>query len=364
MPSRSLAPALGLLALMSLAACPRAESQAQAAGPETAQVRVRELATELFTDELRLPATLQARQVAVLVPDVPGRVASVAVRIGDVVRKGDVLLTLEDGAYRQGLLQAEAGLRLAQVGLSRARSARDRTEQLHATGVVMDVQRDDAQHGADLAEAQVAQAEAGAAVARDRLADTQLRAPFSGVVIARNVEQGEMLGGPSARPPLQLADLSKVRAVASIGELDAARIQPGQAVVVDVEALGAGGREGVVERVNAAVDPMSRTVRVEALLDNHDGLFKHGMSASVRIPGAGQERVALPRIALIDPEDGGARVFVVEDGVARSREVGFGPSFSDRVPVSRGLRAGERVVVAGQSRLRDGAVIEVMPEPR
>lgn len=355
----ALLPLLALIAL--LLGCAPAEPPA-ALPPAAAHVRVIEAAAEGFSEELQLSATIEAWRIAVLVPQVPGRVQDVAVRIGDSVKEGQVLLTLHAEQYEQGLRQAEAVSRLSEAQLSQARSNQERFAGLQDSGAVTRAQLEEVDLGLQLADAQAAQAKAGLEAASEHLADTRLRAPFSGVIVARNVEQGEMMGGASPLPPLQLADLSRVRVTAAVGELDIAAARPGQTIEVVVEALAGQTFQGTLERVNAAVDPMSRTVEIEAVLENREGLFMHGMTAEMRISGAELSRLAVPRIALVDARDGSGRLFVLDGITARSRAVRYGSSRSDRVPVLEGLEPGDLVLVAGHTRLRDGDVVEVVSE--
>lgn len=363
-PRPSVDPSVGTaltLLLMLLVGCTEAESPARLP-PSAATVRVAETTAETFSEELNLSATVQAWQVAILVPRVPGRVLTVGVRIGDAVKKGDVLLRLDPEQYEQGLRQAEAASRITEAQLDLARSNQERFAGLAESGAVTRAQLEEVDLGLQLADAQAAQAKTGLEVAAGHLSDTELRAPFSGVIVARNVEQGEMIGGASPLPPMQLADLSRVRVTAAVSELELGAVRPGQPVVVVVEALAGRSFQGTLERINGAVDPVSRSVGVEAVLENPEGVFKHGMTARMHIPGAETTRLAVPRMALVDARNGSGRLFVLEEGTARSRTVRYGSSRSDRIPVIEGLELGDRVLVAGHTRLRDGDPVEVVGE--
>ena len=313
-----------------------------------------------FSDAMRLSATLQAVQSAILSPKSPGRVERVNVRIGDAVKAGEILLEIDRSDYIQGLKEAEAAVALAEVQARQARSSLERFEALHGKAAVTDAQLEEVQAASGLADAQLLRAEAGQQVAENRLAETRLRAPFSGFVIARNVERGEMMGGPAQQPPIMLADLARVRAVASISETGLSQIREGMTVQVEVPALDGRRFEAVIERINHAVDPVVRTIQFEAVLDNEALELKHSMSAEVVLDISTGEFPAVPRSALLDREGSQGRVFLLEDGKVRSASVGYGRSTSDLVPILSGLETGQRILVAGHTRLEDGEeVIDV-----
>ncbi len=309
---------------------------------------------ERFADDFTLSATIEAEKTAMLAPSAQGRIETVNVRIGDRVEKGQVLLRVASGSYQAGFDQAESAVALARAQQKQADATWARYQALDDANAVTRAEVEGVERQAELAAAQVAQAEAALAGARQRLADTVLRAPFDGVIIDRNVDPGDVVGGGALRgAPLAIADLSRFRVITAVNERVAPRIAPGQALVVQVDALPGERFEATIERVNAAVDPVAGTVAVEALLEA-DPRLRHGMSARAIIEGVGETWPAVPRTALLDRDDGEARVIVLEEATARSVIVRYGSSQSDRVPITDGLEAGTRIAVAGHARLVDG----------
>ncbi|TNE87284.1 MAG: efflux RND transporter periplasmic adaptor subunit [Deltaproteobacteria bacterium] len=355
---------LALSALSLVVGCGGAETETQAEVGATI-VKVASVERTRFDGEVSLVGSIEAWQVATLVPDVPGRIRSVEVRIGQKVDKSEVLLSLVDDDYAQGVLQAEAATDMAKAQLSGAEATHRRFTDLKARDAVTDAEFEKVDVALRLAQAQVRQAEVGLSVAKDRLYDTRLRAPFAGTVIARNVEVGEMLGGgPGKGPPIQLADLSRVRVTASIGETQASKISIGDVISVQVDALPGEAFAGKVERINGQVDVRTRSVKVEAVLDEPDPRLIHGMSAGFLIEGVADEHLAIPREALLNRDDGTARVLVTADGSVTSREVRYGRSRTGLVPILEGLEAGEQVLVAGHTRLADGSPITIAGTPQ
>ncbi|MCK6502167.1 efflux RND transporter periplasmic adaptor subunit [Myxococcota bacterium] len=348
-----------LYGVLLCAGCAGPEPTARADGA-TSVVRVASAERAPFDEQITLAATVEAWQVATLVPDVPGRVRSVEVRIGQQVDKGDVLLTLVDDDYAQAVLQAEAALDMARAQHADAEATHRRFVELRERDAVTAAEFEKVVVGLDLAGAQLRQAEVGVRVAKDRLADTRLRAPFAGVVVARNVDPGETLGGMAQLPPIQLADLSRVRVVASVSELRAPEVEIGDPASVRIDSLEGERFEGTVAAVNRSIDPRTRSVAIEVTLAEPDARLLHGMTAELSLAGGGGEHLAVPREALLERDDGVARVLVVTDGKTASRQVQYGRSGTALVPVLSGLDEGDQVVVAGHARLPDGERVEVV----
>ena len=127
---------------------------------------------------------------------------------------------------------------------------------------------------------QATRAKAGLDIATSRVQGTKLKAPFNGVIVERTIEVGEMMGGPATRPPLQIVDLSTVRIQASIGETDAVSLSDNQNGTLEIP----GQHEGIpvsLSRINQAVDPIVKTVLVEATLNNSKHTLKHHQSATL-----------------------------------------------------------------------------------
>ncbi|MEM6926165.1 MAG: efflux RND transporter periplasmic adaptor subunit [Myxococcota bacterium] len=289
-----------------------------------------------FGDDFALSATIEAEKTAMLVPGAQGRIERVDVRIGDPVAEGDVLLRIAAASYRAGVAQAESAVTLARAQQKQADATYTRYQALDEANAVTRAEVEGIERQTELAAAQVAQAEAALAGARQRLYDTALRAPFDGVIISRNVDPGDVVGGALRGPPLVIADLSRFRVTTAVNERTAPRIAAGQPLVVTVDALPGERFAATIERINAAVDPVAGTVAVEAVLDA-DPRLRHGMSARAIIEGVGEAFPSVPRSALLDRDDGAARLVVIEDDVARSIAVRYGASQSDEVPITEGL---------------------------
>ena len=314
-----------------------------------------EVATNMiFSDVLEVPASLQGVRSAVLIPKSFGRVAEVHVRIGDRVKKGQLLISIDPSDYEQGVMEASATYRLASAQSTQANVTYKRFLALFEQSVVTKSQFEEVEVGLKLAKEQKNRAKVGLKIAEQRLADAKLVAPFDGVIVARNIETGELLGGAIQQPPLMIADLSRVVAVGAISETSVANIKIGQVIDVKVPAFRGQKFSAKIEKINGAVDPILRTVQVEATIDNGNGLLKHGMSSELVIYGQDEEHIGISRTALMNRNNGGATVFVLDDGRVISREVSYERSNSNLVPILDGISEGDVVLTSGHTRLREG----------
>ena len=318
------------------------------------KVRVISISEQRFSQNLQVPATIQALRSAVLIPRVPGRVSEVNVRIGDEVQENDLLLSLEGGDYLAGFQEAKAANELAQLQAEQAKLHLTRFENLHKDQAITAVQLEEASVNARLAASQAKRAIAGFEVAKNRLVDTELRAPFSGTIIARNIEEGEMLGGPVERPPLMLADLNTVRFIANIAESDISALSKGMNAVLLLP-LQQQEFPVTIDRINSAVDPIVSTIQIEGILENDTHNFRHGQSAELAFALQEQQQLSLARSALLNRRDGQANVFVLrEDGTIEKKEISYGRSDTSNVPILQGLEKGDNVLISGHTRLSDG----------
>ena len=417
--TRFLLPALAL----ALAACqppadaPDPAAEAAAAEAEAVPVEVLVADPDFFEDALELTGTVDAPNDALLSPDVPGSLTYVAA-LGSSVRRGQTVAQVKASAQRAGVSQASAGVATARAGIAQAQAG---IEQARAGVAAAQAQRRAAQAGLDLAEdqyrrqlplfrdsilsalefravesqraqaqaqvaqadagiaqaqgqlraareqlnaarAQVGAAEAGVTSARAQLGNTRIVAPFSGIVEARLAEPGE-LASPG-QPVVRLVSSGAVTVKAGVPERYASDIEPGSAVRVLASAYGAEPRGGRVTFVGSAVDPQSRTFPIEIALDNADRALKPQMVVRLELArDVLQDAIAIPLDAVVRDERGES-VFVVTDGeggaVATRRPVETGPIAGASVVVTDGLRAGDRVIVSGQSTVAEGDRVRIV----
>ncbi|MGQ9896351.1 MAG: efflux RND transporter periplasmic adaptor subunit [Acidobacteriota bacterium] len=338
----------------------------------------------------RIAATVRPREVASLSAEVTARVTYVAVNLGDSVRAGQRLVTLDAAvptaglatsqaevealrnateAIRRRIEAAEANLRGARAEHDLSQTLYERQEKLFATGDVPRQNRDIAEGRLKAAEAaleaaerqlaaeraELARAEAQVAVGQQRqrqaetqVAQTEIVAPFTGRIAARLVDPGA-LAAPGV-PLLVLESVGALRAVAEVETEPARTLHLGQ--TLQVELPGGEFVEGKLVEQSPAADPVTRTVTIKVELpptaSAHSGMF-----ARVVIPRDLRDVLTVPAAAVT--EQGGLQsVLVVEaDGIVRRRIITVGERLGDRLEVLTGLREGETIVF-GHTELRDG----------
>jgi len=322
------------------------------------RVRIHQLHTEAFSQSFTLEAKIEAAKYAVLAPKSAGRVAQVHVRIGDRVEEGTILLEVEDNDYLEGYREAKANHALVSIQLAHAKKQQERFLTLQAEGAVTTAQLEEVQMGVELAQGQLQRARAGLNIANSRLEGCKIQAPFGGAIIARNIEAGEMIGGPTQRPPLMIADLQQLRVIAEVDEKHAQHLNIGDHVTVH---RGTDEIKTTITRINGAVDPIVHTVRIEAEIENPDLKIRHGEAAKLKLQTSSTSAVSLPRIALLDARSGEARVFVLStENRVEERNIRYGRSSRNHVPVWEGIEEGEQILISGHTRLADGDSVLVV----
>jgi len=402
--SLPLALALALLALAAGAACSpdgRANAQGKAGQGKQARIAIT-TATVAARDvprSVEVTGTLLPFEEVVLTNDHPGTVEAVRVDLGDRVEPGQLLLRLDDREARLALAQAEANLLAAERGLARARAAaeaalatiarnraamedarinRKRFEDLFAEGAVSASQRDTARTQHDMATASVRWAEAQAesdaqgvqtaaaaveqarpalALARKRLADIEIRSPMKGAVKQRLVSAGD--GIREKTPLLILVTTDPLKLQGTVPERFAPEVHVGQPVQVTLEAYPGRAFRGKVSRVSPSVDPQTRTLALEALLENADGRLKPGFFARGHILARTDRAVPFVPEAALYTFVGITKVFAVSGETVQERQVETGERLEGWVEIRRGVTPGEVVATANLAALFDGAQVTV-----
>jgi RND family efflux transporter MFP subunit len=209
------------------------------------------------------------------------------------------------------------------------------------------------------AQAAVEAAKAKVATAEQELADTVVRAPFSGYVSQRSVAVGEYV--TSASVIATVVRTNPLKVLIKVAEADIPYLAVGRSVAIEVEAYKGKKFTGTVKAVNPSLDPASRSATVEAEISNTDNTLRDGMFATVRINReGGSDGIFLPKAAVYaDSSTQSYRVFVIEEGVAKLRVVQLGIEEGDSYQILSGVAAGEAVATSGVADLYEGASVVV-----
>lgn len=207
------------------------------------------------------------------------------------------------------------------------------------------------------AQAGVESARTQVAVADQELADTVIRAPFSGFVSERQTAVGEFVSTASIVATVLRTNPIKIQV--QVGEADVPYVNVGRGISLQVDAYKDRNFAGSVSSVNPAVDPASRSAIIEGLIENGDNALRSGMFATVRINKQGANTtVFVPKSAVYnDQSTQSYRVFVIQEGVAKLRVVQLGTEEADSIQILTGVNADESVATSNLDKLYEGAKV-------
>ena len=294
-----------------------------------------------------------------------------ALQAGDVVRAGTVLARVREADYRERVTQAASSLRELEAAQTKAALDLDRAQYLFAAEALTKPERDAARAAFDAGAARLQYARAQVSLAEIALRESALVAPATGIILERKIETGSLVNAGSVG--FVLGDVSAVKAVFGVPDSVVHRIALGQAIDVTSEAFHGQRFTGRITTVAPSADSQSRVFDIEVTIPNADGRLRPGMIGSVELAGDASVRdvlapdaTAVPLTAIVRSAKaaGEYTVFVVDGSarqVARARTVTLGPVRGNLVSISRGLAAGEHVVVMGASLLVDGEAVKVIP---
>jgi len=303
---------------------------------------------------------------------VAGAVQSVHFREGALVKQGDLLITIDPAPYAAEVERTEAQVASAQARVSFSRGEVERARRLWAEQAIAQRELDERINAGREAEANLRAAQASLQSARLNLGYTQVRAPVAGRIGRLEVTVGNLVAaGPGAPVLTTLVSVSPIYASFDADEqviVRALRDLPGgtsarsriEGIPVQMGTAGIDGTpyEGRLQLIDNQVDARSGTVRVRAAFDNKDGTLIPGQFARIRMGQARSDTALLVNERAVGTDQNKKFVMVVgEDNKAEYREVTLGAPVNGLRVVTKGLKAGERVVVNGLQHIRPGALV-------
>jgi len=317
-----------------------------------------------------------ARTRASVSAKIPGRLADLRVSEGSFVRKGEVMARLENADYAAQVVQAESAVRTAAASLIESQTERtqlsreaERTRGIHTRSPELisaqEVEaaesraaRADARVRADSARVETAQA--GLGFARAMLENTYIRAPFTGTILRKDAEVGEVVapsvgGGLTRGAVVTMADLTTLEVEVDVNEAYIARIGGGQGARITLDAYPDTAFRGAVRQVVPTADRQRATVQVKVAIQDRDPRIIPEMGARVDFLAAepaGTETANVPRqirvpAAAIRQQEGKTIVWIVRNDRLELREVEAGPTSGGYRDVRRGLDGGELLLIGG-----------------
>lgn len=350
--------------------------QQASAAPEVETVTVavsRDAEASAGTPILTASGYVVARRKAVVSAKIQGRLSELRVEEGSEVREGQVIARLESTDYQAQVMRAQAAVLRAEAELAENQRQLRLAEDLTRQNILGTDQRDAIASRVRIAEAQLAQAKADQSFSEAQFANTQIRAPFSGVVVKKMAEVGESVApippgvnlSTSSGAIVALADLATLEVEADVAESNVAKVQNGQPAEVTVEAIPDKRFRAVLRQVTPTADRTKATVQVKVTILEKDKDLKPEMSAKVTFlesekkseqKAPGTTVVSVPKAAVVT-RDGKPLVFLLREGKAVARPVVLGTERQDQVVIKDGLAGGETIVARPPDTLRDGDAV-------
>jgi len=340
--------------------------------------------------DLELPGNVQALTEAVVFARADGYVKRRLADIGDRVKGGQLLAEIESPELDQQIREAQATLRRAQSSLRQSEAAlaqsqanlglaeatARRWQTLVSKGVLSKQDGDEKQSALDARKADVGAAEAAVQAARDNIAANeaavqrlselqsfrQVRAPFAGVVTARNIDVGSLVSAgsnTSVRELFRLAQIQTLRVFVNVPQSEMAAIRTGILCSLETQELRGKKFEGRVTRTANSLDASSRTLLTEIQVPNPSGELLPGIYATVHCKIRRSDPPLLIPSAAFRNTDKGPIVGVLREGASvHLQPVQLGRDFGTQIEVTAGLRAGQKVITTLTDEVREGVKVK------
>ncbi len=281
---------------------------------------------------------------AALAAQMASRVRKIYVKEGDYVQKGQLLVQMDD----QQLTQIEIQFNDTKRDLERA-------EKLKSEGAISDQQYEKIKLAYETTKTNYEKI----------LENTQLRAPFSGVITAKYLNDGELFmmtpaGGRAVPSIVHLMNLSLLKIKIAVNESDSYKIRIGQKARIFSEFLPDEVFQGRVSRINPVVDPVTKTVDVEIQVSNKENKIRANSFVKVEIDMGETKEITIPTAAILTDQVSGKKyVYVYQNGIAKKRIIVTGKQINDETVIQNGLKENEEIIVEGQYNLTDNEPVKI-----
>ncbi|MCC8434261.1 efflux RND transporter periplasmic adaptor subunit [Brevibacillus sp. M2.1A] len=398
---------VALLSLTLITGCASQEEAATTAAPpaETVTpVQVATVAQGMVTSEAGLTAKLAPSEEVQMSPKTGGKIASLPVKLGQAVTKGQLLFTLDTNELSNSVREQEAALRVAKANLTQAGSTsnqslveaqndlteaeraladaklnQQRNQKLLAEGAIATEKMEEAnttltkaqisydnakqklqsakqKTGVQVSAASVTESEVRLQNAREQLANAKVVSPIDGFVASVTGAVGQMAG---QQPIVTVVKTNPLVVKANLSEADVTKVKVGAVVKVNVQSTGK-TIDANVTAISPVMDSQLKAYPVEITIPNASNELKSDMVVNVTFPQSseGAKSLVIPRKAVFERE-GRQYVFKLEGEAAKQEEVSTGNSTSELIEVVSGLANGDKVVVKGQTLLVDGGKVSI-----
>ncbi len=289
--------------------------------------------------------------------EIDGIIKSVKVDEGTAVTRGMLLAAIDDIEYSHEVIRAEAFLKQTEASLANTKIEFTRKEALFKEQLVTSQQFDDVSTRLAHAESEVERAKAALIIAKQKLSKTKIYSPLVSRVKEKKVSSGDFVKVGTSLFILIQPNPLKVRF--TVPEKDVGKLKVGQDVILKVDAFQDKEFKGKVNIVFPSLEEKTRTLAVEALVPNSDGMLKPGLFTKVILyTGAAKDTIVVPVTALLYEAEK-VRLFTVSGDRTKEVRVKIGSKYGEMMEIIEGIKEGEKIVVAGQQSLSGGVKVSV-----
>ena len=326
-----------IVAVIALYSCGGTEQSQTATQDEAVLVKTQIVSEQPVEQLTELTGSIEAYKVNYIAPTIPGRIDNILVEVSDRVRKDQLLVQMD----KTNLVQA-------QLQLANAEKELGRVAELFKSGSATQQQLDQLTSQVDILRETV----------RNLTENVDLHSPIDGVVTARTFDAKNIYGG--AQPILTVMQIAPVKVLVNISEIYFPQVKAGMEVRVKLDVYPDRSFTGRISIIYPTIDQLSRTFNAEVTIANNDMIVRPGMFARVELNLGTLNHVVAPDLAIIKQSGTNTRyVYIIENGLARRREVQLGRLMGSNYEVISGIESGTQVVVAGQSRLLDQTPVKI-----
>lgn len=319
--------------------------------------------TEDFSHYIDLQGKVDAENISYVSPGgMPGVVKAIFIKAGQFVKKGQLLLKLDDAIARQQITAAEKGVEGIKIQLAFAKNIYARQKNLWEQNIGSEVQLISAKNSVDALENSLASANENVKIVKEQLKTTLVYADVSGIADIVDINVGETFTGAGARgPQIQIVNNSTLKVVTEVPENYMSRVQVGSAIVINLPDANK-TFNSTVKRASQIINSNTRTFTVEAAIPG--GSVRPNSIASVRIKDYNAPNAIVIPVNLVQTDDKGKYVYVVEQdskqrNVVVKKPVVVGESYNDKIEIKGGLQAGAQLIVTGYQSVYDKQVVAV-----
>ena len=329
--------------------------------------------TSSTTMQSTYPATIKGVQDVEIHPKVQGFITQINVKEGQTVGAGQVLFVLDNVTYQAQVRQAQASVNTAEAACNTAKLSFENSQKLHQNGVIGDFELQSATNQYEQAKAGLAQAQAALASAKEMLSFCYVKSPAAGVVGSLPYKVGTLVSASNTLTTV--SNISSMEVYFSMTEKDVLEmgknaggltgaIKEMPSVQLKLADGTIYGLEGTVTKMSGVIDPATGSVQMIALFQNPEKLLKSGGSGTIVIPHSNNDAIIIPQSCVSEVQDKHFVYTLGKDNKVSYTEIKVDPkNDGNNYIVTEGLKAGDKFVTNGITKLTDGMeIVPITPE--